>query len=50
MQAKPDPLKMPTAVSDMIDLYKDVRSRTIRIVVPLEIEDYVIQTAPFMVL
>jgi ergothioneine biosynthesis protein EgtB len=48
MQAKTDTLKIPIAAGDMIDLYKDVRSRTMRIVQPLEIEDYVIQTAPFM--
>src|SRR5712691_3119002 len=30
------------------DLYKDVRARTLEIVAPLEIEDYVIQTAEFM--
>src|SRR5713101_7334588 len=30
------------------DLYKQVRSRTLEIVAPLEIEDYVIQTAEFM--
>jgi ergothioneine biosynthesis protein EgtB len=35
-------------VSDMIDLFRAVRSQTMRIVKPLEIEDYVIQTAPFM--
>jgi len=32
----------------IIDLYKDVRARTMQIVAPLEIEDYVIQTADFM--
>jgi ergothioneine biosynthesis protein EgtB len=32
----------------MIDLYKSVRTRTMEIVAPLEIEDYVIQTAEFM--
>ena len=32
----------------IIDLYKNVRSRTMEIVAPLEIEDYVIQTAEFM--
>ena len=32
----------------VIDLYKKVRSRTMQIVAPLEIEDYVIQTAEFM--
>ena len=35
-------------VSSIIDLYKDVRARTMQIVAPLEIEDYVIQTAEFM--
>jgi ergothioneine biosynthesis protein EgtB len=30
------------------DLYKSVRARTLEIVAPLEIEDYVIQTAEFM--
>ena len=48
MQAKIDKLKTPIAVSDTIDLFQDVRSRTMRIVEPLEIEDYVIQTAPYM--
>ncbi|HEY8184748.1 MAG TPA: ergothioneine biosynthesis protein EgtB [Pyrinomonadaceae bacterium] len=32
----------------IIELYKDVRARTMQIVAPLEIEDYVIQTAEFM--
>src|SRR2546426_3719358 len=30
------------------DLYKQVRAQTLRIVAPLEIEDYVVQTAEFM--
>src|SRR5215207_6779286 len=30
------------------ELYKQVRARTMQIVAPLEIEDYVIQTAEFM--
>src|SRR5438874_8651816 len=30
------------------DLYQHVRARTLEIVAPLEIEDYVIQTAEFM--
>jgi len=30
------------------DLYTQVRARTMQIVAPLEIEDYVIQTADFM--
>lgn len=33
---------------DIMDLYKRVRARTMEIVAPLEIEDYVIQTAEFM--
>ncbi|MDQ2977522.1 MAG: DinB family protein, partial [Acidobacteriota bacterium] len=32
----------------IIDLYESVRARTMQIVAPLEIEDYVIQTADFM--
>src|ERR1051326_6403748 len=35
----------PTAIAD---LYQSVRARTLEIVAPLEIEDYVIQTAEFM--
>src|SRR5438876_7903546 len=30
------------------DLYRSVRARTLEIVAPLEIEDYVLQTAEFM--
>ena len=37
----------PDTVS-IADLYKQVRARTMDIVAPLEIEDYVIQTAEFM--
>jgi ergothioneine biosynthesis protein EgtB len=48
VQAKADTLKTANRVRDMIDLFRAVRSRTMRIVKPLEIEDYVIQTAPFM--
>jgi ergothioneine biosynthesis protein EgtB len=33
---------------DIIDFYKRVRARTMEIVAPLEVEDYVIQTAEFM--
>jgi formylglycine-generating enzyme required for sulfatase activity len=32
----------------LVELYKNVRRRTMEIVAPLEIEDYVIQTAEFM--
>src|SRR5947199_6584287 len=32
----------------VVDLYQSVRARTMQIVAPLEIEDYVIQTAEFM--
>jgi ergothioneine biosynthesis protein EgtB len=32
----------------IVDLYQSVRARTLEIVAPLEIEDYVIQTADFM--
>src|SRR5713101_1440712 len=36
------------ATLSIVDLYKQVRSRTMQIVAPLETEDYVIQTADFM--
>jgi ergothioneine biosynthesis protein EgtB len=34
--------------TSIVQLYKSVRARTMQIVAPLEIEDYVIQTAEFM--
>src|SRR2546429_4967855 len=37
-----------TKHSSISDLYNSVRARTLEIVAPLEIEDYVIQTAEFM--
>jgi len=37
-----------TKQSSLADLYQSVRTRTLEIVAPLEIEDYVIQTAEFM--
>src|SRR6185436_7558808 len=48
-----DTLMTPKAVSaiknaSVGDLYQSVRGRTLEIVAPLEIEDYVIQTADFM--
>jgi ergothioneine biosynthesis protein EgtB len=40
---------VPRAKNDeIVELYKQVRARTMDIVAPLEIEDYVIQTADFM--
>src|SRR5258708_18552307 len=36
------------APQPIVDLYQQVRARTLEIVAPLEIEDYVIQTAEFM--
>src|SRR5712692_4343780 len=39
---------MRTSTSSMMKLYQQVRARTMEIVAPLEIEDYVIQTAEFM--
>src|SRR5437762_10947586 len=39
-------MKAPT--SSVMKLYQSVRARTLAIVAPLEIEDYVIQTAEFM--
>ena len=37
----------PQTIS-LIELYRQVRARTMKIVAPLELEDYVIQTAEFM--
>ncbi|MGE0130460.1 MAG: ergothioneine biosynthesis protein EgtB [Blastocatellales bacterium] len=37
-----------SGVETMIELFSQVRARTMRIVAPLEIEDYVVQTAEFM--
>jgi len=37
-----------TKNDEIVELYKQVRARTMQIVAPLEIEDYVIQTAEFM--
>ena len=41
-------IREATGKKALVDLYKSVRSRTMEIVSPLEIEDYVIQTADFM--
>ena len=35
-------------MASIVDLYNSVRARTLEIVAPLEIEDYVVQTAEFM--
>jgi ergothioneine biosynthesis protein EgtB len=48
MQAKTDKLKSASNLSEMTDIFQQVRARTMRIVEPLEIEDYVVQTAPYM--
>src|SRR5438128_661277 len=47
MIAQPQ-IKSLAETASMADLYKHVRSSTLEIVAPLEIEDYVIQTAEFM--
>jgi len=41
-------IRESTGNKPLIELYKSVRARTMEIVAPLEIEDYVIQTAEFM--
>jgi ergothioneine biosynthesis protein EgtB len=46
-EMRSDPGKVFPARS-IIELFKSVRARTMEIVAPLEIEDYVIQTAEFM--
>src|SRR5216684_1391886 len=48
MMASPIPQPAKSQPRSIGDLYKDVRARTLEIVAPLEIEDYVIQTAEFM--
>ncbi len=47
MQTKNE-LERVTLANQMTGLFQEVRARTMRIVEPLEIEDYVVQTAPFM--
>src|SRR2546430_15148334 len=41
-------VKSLTKTRSMADLYKEIRALTLEIFAPLEIEDYVIQTAEFM--
>src|SRR5713101_7434491 len=48
MMASPIPQPAKSQPRSIGDLYKDVRARTLEIVAPLEIEDYVVQTAEFM--
>src|SRR5436853_1980570 len=47
MIARPQ-IKSLAETASMADLYKHVRSSTLEIVAPLEIEDYVLQTEEFM--
>jgi len=47
MQTKNE-VERTTLTDEMTDLFREVRARTMRIVEPLEVEDYVVQTAPFM--
>lgn len=47
MQTKNELIK-PTGATEVTRLFREVRERTMRIVEPLEIEDYVVQTAPYM--
>src|SRR6202171_3039451 len=44
----PIPQQAQLVIRSIADLYQQVRARTLEIVAPLEIEDYVIQTAEFM--
>ena len=48
MMASPIPQTAKSESQTIADLYESVRARTLEIVAPLEIEDYVIQTAEFM--
>src|ERR1041385_477488 len=47
MQAK-EKANRSIKIYDTTQLFKETRSRTMQIVQPLEVEDYVVQTAPFM--
>jgi ergothioneine biosynthesis protein EgtB len=47
MQTKNE-LTKETGTGEVSRLFQEVRERTMRIVEPLEIEDYVVQTAPYM--
>lgn len=47
MQTKNELIRTTTA-PEIVQLFQDVRARTMKIVAPLETEDYVVQTAPFM--
>src|SRR5688572_24253095 len=46
--ASPNPQAAKSKPQSIAELYNSVRTRTLEIVTPLEIEDYVIQTAEFM--
>jgi hypothetical protein len=46
--ASPIPQTAKSPIPSIAALYRSVRARTLEIVAPLEIEDYVIQTAEFM--
>src|SRR5258708_26683003 len=48
MMASPIPQRATVEARSISDLYQQVRARTMQIVAPLEIEDYVVQTAEFM--
>jgi ergothioneine biosynthesis protein EgtB len=48
MQSQATESKSLVEVQDLADLYARVRQRTMDIVAPLEIEDYVVQTGAFM--
>src|SRR3989454_11561725 len=48
MMASPIPQPAKSEAQSIAGLYQQVRARTLEIVAPLEIEDYVIQTAEFM--
>lgn len=48
MQTKNELIKPADAVEATAAQFQEVRERTLRIVAPLEIEDYVVQTAPYM--
>jgi ergothioneine biosynthesis protein EgtB len=48
MQPKREASKSSTIANETLELFQQVRARTMQIVQPLEIEDYVVQTAAYM--
>src|ERR1041385_5641477 len=48
MAIKAEKQRRPSTARSIAEMFEQVRAQTMRIVAPLEIEDYVVQTAEFM--